>query len=303
MNKEDYSIKSHKELGEFVESLKKNPQNYDKLLDFSHREYLEIKSIFDLLMQIYNEFDITNEMDLALKKLISRFYLSYNTINLIGNFKTKIYNNTLKLDDFSIAAILRIMLEIEIKTTFIFSHNITDPNKTAFKFNIWKYCDLKSNSYKLIGLESSELSIENLNNILLYITSNSEYNNLSKESKNAIERGNWSKFHSGFLYPNSEANQSIVTSFWYMHFSTFIHTSYNSIEAIESEKSSLENMLIYFGLASYIGKKILILLNSIENKALINTNSIYSLHLEEKFTEWNKEFEDIRIFDSDLTVK
>lgn len=115
MNKVNIFIKSKKELDEFITSLTENPNNLDDLLDYFHSEYLEIKTTFTFFMEIYSEIELEDEIENHLRELVFKFYLSYNTINLIGNFKTQIYGNKLTLDDNSIAAILRIMLEIKLK--------------------------------------------------------------------------------------------------------------------------------------------------------------------------------------------
>ncbi|EMY71957.1 hypothetical protein [Leptospira vanthielii] len=252
-------------------------------------------------MEIYYEIELNDDRNL-LRELVLKFYTSYNTINLIGNFKTKVFGNRLVLDDNSIGAILRIMLEIKL-IVFIFE-NFNNNNKiTKFRFYILKYCDIKNSQNNLINYKNNEIHDQQLTEIYALIKSNDEYKTLSKESINAIKKGNWAKFHNGFLFPNSNVNNSIIASFWYSHFSTFIHTTFTSLNFknfLLNEKSRHENKLIYFGMASFIGKEILILLDSIKNEALIKTNYDYNLNLNEKFEIWNQEIENNKIFESEL---
>ncbi|TGL01902.1 hypothetical protein EHQ43_18540 [Leptospira bouyouniensis] len=303
MNKVNIFIKSKKELDEFITSLTENPNNLDDLLDYFHNEYLEIKTTFTFFMEIYSEIELEDEIENHLRELVFKFYLSYNTINLIGNFKTQIYGNKLTLDDNSIAAILRIMLEIKLKIFFIFENLNNNINITQFRFNIWKYCDIKSSKKQLINFKQEKIQDENLEKIYSLIKSNVEYQKISRESKIAIKKGNWAKFHNGFLFPNSKANLSILASFWYSHFSNFIHTSFTSLNFKNnfiSEKSRHQNKLIYYGMASFLGKEILILLNLIKNQALDKTNSMYNLNLIDKFKIWNLEIQNNKIFESEL---
>lgn len=303
MDLENNNIKSKKEFDQFVTSLSENPNNLENLLDYFYSEYLEIKATFDLFMEIYNETELNDEIEFILRELIFKFYTSYNTIESIGNTKTRIYGNRQILDDNSIAAILRIMLEIKLKIVFIFENLIENYNTTKFRFYIWKYCDLKNSQNHLINYEKIENHDQELTEIYSFIKAHDEFKKLSKESIKSIKKGNWAKFHNGFLYPNSVANNSILASFWYSHFSTFIHTTFTSLKnrkILIREKSSSENMKIYYGMASFIGKEILVFLNSIKNETLIKTNLTYKLNLDDKFKIWNHEIENNRIFESEL---
>lgn len=303
MKEEEYNINNKRKLKEFIESLKKNPEKLNSLYAHFISDFIEIKYLLDSIMDVYLNKDEKKEILYTLKQLVFQFYVQYNTINLIGNLKTNILDNRLYLDDNSIGAVLRILFELQLKIKFIFSDLKTNYNRTKFRYYVWKYCDQKSSEKDLIFYDNDQKDINKIEKLYQKIKRLKEYKNISNSEIKSIEKANWSNFHQGFLYPNSKLNRSIFNSFWYEYFSTIIHSNYSKLPNVRKyyhERPRIDNMRIYFGIASFLGKEVISLLSNLNINAIKEADIDYRLNLEEKIEIWKRDSNNIDTFEKSL---